>query len=140
MTRKTLCLDDFKCNSYTFHSYYIDPHYPQNWKLAIQKKTLERFLQHTHLLRESYSSSREKSLWSLLLPSPIVIPWKDICTQIQSTHIQSIESVLELRKHWVFAKKKPMRVGKCNGTVLGIWEASEYKTSRIPLVVRAWRA
>ena len=119
MTRKTLCLDDFKCNSYTFHSYYIYPYYPQNWKLAIQKKTLERFLQHTHLLRESYSSSREKSLWSLLLPSPIVIPWEDICTQIQSTHIQSIESVLELRKHWVFAKKSRWGLANAMGQYWG---------------------
>lgn len=42
------CTDnwDFKCDSYTLHPYYIYPHYPQNWKEAIQKKTLEMFLQH----------------------------------------------------------------------------------------------
>ena len=58
------CTDnwDFKCDSYTLHPYYIYPHYPQDCKEAIQKKTLERFLQHTYHLRESYSSLSENSL------------------------------------------------------------------------------
>ena len=38
-----------KCNSQNAH--YIYPHYLQNCKEAIQKKTLERFLQHTYLLK-----------------------------------------------------------------------------------------
>ena len=28
-THETLCLEDFKCNSYTLHPYYVYPHYPQ---------------------------------------------------------------------------------------------------------------
>ena len=35
-------------------------------KEAIQNKTLEKFLQHTHLIRESYSFSIKKSLQSIL--------------------------------------------------------------------------
>ena len=53
---------DFKCDSYTLHPYYIYSLYPQNYKEVIQKKALERFLQHTHHLRESYSSLSENSL------------------------------------------------------------------------------
>ena len=45
-----------KCDSYTLHSYYIYPYCPQKCKETIQKKTLERFLQHTHLVREIYTS------------------------------------------------------------------------------------
>ena len=41
----------------------------------------------THLVRESYSSSRKKSLLFVLLTSLIVIPWKEICTQTQPTLI-----------------------------------------------------
>ena len=73
LIRKILCLDDFECNSYTLYLYYIYLNYPQNCKEAIHKKkknknktkkqtALERFLQHTHLVRESYTFSREKSL------------------------------------------------------------------------------
>ena len=60
------CTDiwDFKCDSYTLHSYYIYHRFPQNYKETIQKKTLERFLQHTYHVRESYTFSREKSLVS----------------------------------------------------------------------------
>ena len=62
VTRKTLCLNDFKCDSYTLHPYYIYPHYPQKCIEAIQKKTLDKFLQHTHFVRESYSSSKREIL------------------------------------------------------------------------------
>ena len=62
VTRETLCLDDFKCDSYTLHPYYIYHYYLQKCIESIHKKTLEKFLQHTHLVRESYSSSIEKSL------------------------------------------------------------------------------
>ena len=44
------------------YPHYIYFRYPQNFKEAIQKKTLERGFYNTHLVRESYSSSKEKSL------------------------------------------------------------------------------
>ena len=44
VTCETLYLDDFKCDSYTLHSYYIYPHYPQNCKEAIFKNALKMFL------------------------------------------------------------------------------------------------
>ena len=53
-------LDDFKCDSYTLQPYFIYHHYPQKCIEAIQKKTLERFLQNTYLVRESYSSSKRE--------------------------------------------------------------------------------
>ena len=53
---------DFKCDSYTLYPYYIYLYYPQNCKGAIKKKTLERGFYNTYLVRESYSSSREKFL------------------------------------------------------------------------------
>ena len=49
VTRETLCLENFKCDFPTLHSYYIYPHYLQNCKEAIQRKILERFY-NTHLL------------------------------------------------------------------------------------------
>ena len=66
VTCKTLCLNNFKYDSYTIYPYYIYPHYPQNCKEAIQKKAWRGFY-NTYLVRESYSSSREKSLLSILL-------------------------------------------------------------------------
>ena len=137
--RKILCVDDFECDSYTLHLYYIYSHYPENCKEVIQKKPLERFLQHTHFVRESYTSSREKSLLFLLLPSPIVITWEKICTQTRLTHIQSIESVLELGKHYVFAKISWWGLVDAIRQYCGTWITSEDKTPRIPLVARTWR-
>ena len=65
VTRESLYLDVFKCDFYFLHPYYIYPHYPQNCKEAKQikkkKKTLERFLQHTHHFKESYSFLNENS-------------------------------------------------------------------------------
>ena len=48
VTHETICLEDFKCDLSSSLPYYIYPHYLQNYKETIQKKTLERFLQHTH--------------------------------------------------------------------------------------------
>ena len=62
VTRETLCLDDFKCDSYTLHPYYIYHHYQQKCIETIQKKTLKKFLQHTHLVRENYSSLKREIL------------------------------------------------------------------------------
>ena len=70
-----------------------------------KRKTLDKFstTQHTHLLeRELFIS--EKSLY-LLIPSSIIIPWQEICTQTQLTHFQSVVSVLELGKVWGFVKR-----------------------------------
>ena len=53
-------------------TYTIYLHDPQNCKEVVQKKT--KGFYNTHLVRESYSSSRAKFLYSLLLPFPIVIP------------------------------------------------------------------
>ena len=36
VTHETLCLDDFKCDISSSLPYYIYPHYPQNYKEAIQ--------------------------------------------------------------------------------------------------------
>ena len=46
VTYKTLYLEDFKCDLSSSLPYYIYPHYQQNCKKTIQRKTLERFLQH----------------------------------------------------------------------------------------------
>ena len=105
VTHETLCLEDYKCDLSSSLPYYIYPYYPQNCNGAIQKKTLERFLQQTLLLRESYTSLSENSFVASSPLSPIVIPWEEICTQTQLTPIQSIESVLELRKYLRFAKR-----------------------------------
>ena len=94
----------FKCDFLTLHSYYINSHYPQKYREAIQREkpiSLER-----ELLILS-----EKSFWALLLPSPIAIPWEEICTQTQPTPCQSVESVLELRKDWGFAKRSWWSLG-----------------------------
>ena len=70
VTREILYLDDFKCDYYTLHPYYIYPHYPQNCKESIQKKTLESFLQHIYLVKESYTSLSENS-FIVSFPSPL---------------------------------------------------------------------
>ena len=62
VTRETLCLDYFKCDSYTLHPYYIYHHYQQKCIEAVQKKTVKKFLQHTHLVRENYSSLKKEIL------------------------------------------------------------------------------
>ena len=80
------------------YPYYIYPHYPY-WKEAIQKKTLEKGFYNTHPVRENHSSLKENPCSLLSFSSPIVIPWEEICTQTQTTHIQSVESVLELGKY-----------------------------------------
>ena len=54
VTRETLCLDYFKCDSYTLHPYYIYPYYPQNCKEAIQKKTIKMFCGGTNLSLRRY--------------------------------------------------------------------------------------
>ena len=67
------CIDswDFKCDFYTVYPYYIYPHYPQDCKETIQKKTLERGFYNTHNFRESYSFSRENSF---VVFSPVPLP------------------------------------------------------------------
>ena len=59
---------NFKCDSYTLHIYSIYPHYPQNCKEAIQRKTLQRFLQHTHILERATYHWLRIPLYSLFLP------------------------------------------------------------------------
>ena len=126
----------FTHTTYTFISHKRKECYIQ------REKTLDRFLQHNTLtfFRESYSSLREKSLYSLLLPSPIIIPWEEICTQTQPTPIQSVKSVLELGKLWGFAKRSQWGLADAIGWYCRIWITSEDKTSRSPLVAGAWRA
>ena len=110
---------------FTHTTYTFITHKRKEWYIQ-RKKTLDRFLQHNTLtfFRESYSSLREKSLYSLLLPSPIIIPWEEICTQTQFTLIQSVESVLELRKLWGFSKR----------TSWGLVDAIEHIAGSIKLV------
>ena len=71
VTCETLYLEDYKCDLSSSLPYYIYSHYPQNCKGAIQKKTLEKFLQHTHLVRESYTSLSENSF---VTSSPFPLP------------------------------------------------------------------
>ena len=105
-------------------------------------KTLERFLQHTHLLeRERTTHHLVRNPCSLFsFPPPIVIPWKEICIQTQPTPIQSVESVLELGKHLGFAKRSQWGLVDAIGWCYGIWKASEDKNLRSLLVAGPWRA
>ena len=73
-------------------------------------------------------------------PPPIVIHWEEICIQTQPTPIQSVESVLELRKHLGFAKRSQWGLVDVIGWYYGIRKASEDKTLRSTLVAEAWRA
>ena len=72
-----------------------------------KRKTLDKFstTQHIHLLESDLLILSEKSLCPILLPSPIAIPWEEICTQTQPTPIQSVKSVLELGKLWELSKE-----------------------------------
>ena len=89
VTCETLFLDDYKYDSYTLHPYYIYPYYPQKCIEAIQKKILERFLQYTHLVRESYSSSKRKIL---IVSSPPLSHWYtlrwDLYSNTNHTHLE----------------------------------------------------
>ena len=38
VTHETLCPDDFKCDSYILHPYYIYPHYPQSVRRLFRRK------------------------------------------------------------------------------------------------------
>ena len=75
---------------FTYTIYTLITH--KSKKEAIQKKTLERFLQHTHLLKKELLIFNKEFFCSLFsFSSPIIIPWEEICTQTQPTPIQSVE-------------------------------------------------
>ena len=151
VTRETLYLEGFKCDLSSFLLYYIYPHYPQNYKEAIQKKSLEKFLQHTHLLEKELLILKRELLilkWEFIcslfpfpfpFPSPIVIPWEEIYTQTQPTPIQSIESVLKLGKHLGFAKKSRWGLANAIERYCRIRITSEDKTLKSSLVAGAWK-
>ena len=86
-----------------------------------ERKTLDSFstTQHTHLLERELLILIEKSLQPVLLPSPIVIPWEEICIQTKPTLIQSVESVLELGKLWRFAKRSQWGLADVIGHIAG---------------------
>ena len=110
------CTDnwDFKCDSYTLHLYYIYFHYPQNCKETIQKKILERFLQHTHFVRESYTSLREKSLQSLLLSFSHCYTLRgDLYPNTTHTYLEYREC-LEAWEALRICQNMPVRFGICN--------------------------
>ena len=67
----------------------------------------EKKLQHnTPTILERATHPLVRNLCSLFsFPSPIVIPWEEICNQTQPTSIQSVKSVLEFGKLWGFAKR-----------------------------------
>ena len=118
-TRKTLWLEDFKYGSYTLHPHHIYSHNPLKCEEAIQKKTLDRFLQHTHLLeRENYSSFSEKSLQSLLLPLSHCHTQRG---DLYPNTIHTYSKCKECFGAWeVFGicQKKLVRLGGCNRVVL----------------------
>ena len=98
----------FKCVFLTLHPYYIYPHYPQKYERPFREKNLERFsITHTPVFQKERELLilSEKSFQPKLIPSPLVIPLEEICTQTQPTHFQNVESVLELRKLWGFVKR-----------------------------------
>ena len=112
----TKCTDswDFKCDSYTLHLYYIYLHYPQNCKETIQKKILERFLQHTHFVRESYTSLREKSLQSILLSFSHCYTLRgDLYPNTTHTYLEYREC-LEAWEALRICQNMPVRFGICN--------------------------
>ena len=53
-THETLYLEDFKCNFFTYHSYYIYSHYPQKWKGGYAEENLRKVsTTHTPLLERA---------------------------------------------------------------------------------------
>ena len=139
ITRNALTVGIFKYDFYTLHPYYIYSHYLQNCKESIQKKTIKRFLQHTHLVRESYSSSRKQSLQSLLLSSPIVIPLRGDLYPNKTHTYSECRECFGAWKVLGICQNKPVRIGDAIGQYYRIWEARKDKTPRSPLVVGAWR-
>ena len=140
VTCKTHYLDDFKCDFPTLYPYYIYHHYIQKCKEAIQKKTLERFLQHTQLVRESYSSSIKISLQSLLFSlSRCYILKGDLYPNTTHTYSKCKECFRDWEAFEI-CQKKPMRLSDTIERYREIWEAGEDKTPRIQLVARARRA
>ena len=140
--RPAKCTDswDFKCDPYILHSYYTYPHYPKIGKEVIQKTTLERFLQQTHLVRESYSSSIEKSLQSLLFSL-------SHCYTLRGNLYPNTTHTYSDCREWFGAwealevcQNKPMRLGECNRVILRDLESCEDRILRILLVVGAWKA
>ena len=109
-------------------------------KEAIQKTTLERFLQQTHLVRESYSSSIEKSLQSLLFSL-------SHCYTLRGNLYPNTTHTYSDCREWFGAwealevcQNKPMRLGECNRVILRDLESCEDRILRILLVVGAWKA
>ena len=114
------CTDswDFKCDSYTLHLYYIYPHYPLKCKEAIQKKTLERFLQHTHLLERELLILR----WEIFVVSS---PSPSHCYTLRGDFYPNTIHIYSECREWFGAwkvleicQKKPVRLGRCNWAVL----------------------
>ena len=104
-TRETLCLEDFECDFFTLHSYYIYPNYPQKYERPFrEKKPQISFLQHNTPIfqreRESYSSLMRINC-SLFFFS---LPLSYLERRFVPTQFQSVESILELRKFQGFAK------------------------------------
>ena len=99
---KNTSLRIFECDLFSHHLYYIYPHYPQKWQRAYWEKNPKKgFYNTTTLLERELLILREKSLQSLLIHFPIVIPIEKIFVPKHNPHpFRVLRVFLELRKHW----------------------------------------
>ena len=134
------CTDsqDFKCDSYTLHPYYIYPNYPQNCKEVVQKKTLERGF-YPSCQRELFILKRE----ILIVSSPPLSYCYTLRGDLYSNITYTYSECRECFGAWEaldICQNKPVRLGSAIGQYCKIREVSKDKTSRSSLVVGAWRA
>ena len=130
-TRETFCLEDFKCNLFALHSYYIYLHYPQKlWGGHSERKTLNRFstTQLIHLLK------RELLIFSKIIvaSSPSLSHCHTLRGDLYPNITHTFSECRECFGDWEtleICQKKPVRLGKCNWVYCGIWRAKEDKAS-----------
>ena len=88
---------------------------------TIQRKTLERFLQHTHHFRENYASSSENSF---VIFSPPLSHYYTLRGDLYSNTTHTYSECRECFGAWEalgICQNKPVRLGGCNRAYCGIW-------------------
>ena len=104
------------------------------------KRKPQREVSTTHLVRESYSSLREKSSQSLLLPLSHCYTLRgDLNPNITHTYSECRECFGAWEVLGI-CQDKMVRLSGAVGRYWQIWITSEDKTLRSPLVVEAWRS
>ena len=108
-------------------------------KRLFRKKTLKRFLQYTHLVRDSYSSLSENSFVVSSLPL-------SHCYTLRKYLYSNTTHTYSKCREWIWAwevlgicQKKPVKLGDAIGRYCRIRITSEDKIPRSPLIVRAWK-